>query len=740
MFLNEIPELSHFFDYNDRSYYVTTSGVVGILFESYPINLEDRDVLDVLTQYQGIFKEMPDNIRYWINLNHQVSHASQGECARSDAFGRLGYKTITLKIALECQMKSRSLFQILKKINPQIEQTAEHIQTYIHSNPSFFGALTCATKDVVASLFQKPKYHYPRATYLETDSKYVSIIRLVKPTEAELFFESFAHVFAYTPHDFKVITKIKKIPGNKGLYLLNMRQSQEASSGENAKRIKLRETTHALDKVTLQGSSLFEVEYMVVIENPSIDTLKQQTARLHTLLSRMAEFHIESFGIVNSYPALFLGSDMHAGFKEQEDTLPYYLPVYGYSNSSTTPSLRSLTLHTRDLSKLEFDLFDKSHLAYTCVINGKTGSGKSVLANLLSKSLLNSPHTKMIKVDVGGSYEKECSLYGGQQIDFNINSPSGLNPFSILSDQNNLQSKLQILSNLVSTLVMESDETILPKSVQAEIEESLKSYAKNLASHGGIGLSPNISDYYESAKDFSRRPLLKRWTSDGIFQNAFEAIDSPSSNSSLEPKYIYFNFKEISQAAQSDYAQAIMAAVIAYVNYEVIKANSAATPKQIVFFCDETPFFIKRNAEFFKFTTANFRKYGHACILIAQQITDFLIRTETGQIDDGILRNSLIRFLYQIDGNHELFAQYLDLPETDLTKILSLTRSNHTRQALLQYQTTDGARSRVVNISLTPEEYWEVTTTRKDNEKLGLLLKQIPGLSIKEAISCLALH
>ena len=55
-----------------------------------------------------------------------------------------------------------------------------------------------------------------------------------------------------------------------------------------------------------------------------------------------------------------------------------------------------------------FDLFRAGYDGANCLIDGRRGKGKSVLANLISSSLLYDPEIRLVKVDVGGSYIKEC--------------------------------------------------------------------------------------------------------------------------------------------------------------------------------------------------------------------------------------------------------------------------------------------------------------------------------------------
>ena len=169
-------------------------------------------------------------------------------------------------------------------------------------------------------------------------------------------------------------------------------------------------------------------------------------------------------------------------------------------------------------------------------------------------------------------------------------------------------------------------------------------------------------------------------------------------------RYVYFNFERLQNAANEDFAQAVMAAVIATVNLEVLKAGDArrGNKNRVVFFADETPFFIQRNGRFFKLTTANFRKFGHGTILIAQTTLDFVLPKEGGGHDLGILVNSPIRCFFQVDDEPEAFRERFGLTSRQLTDIQGLGRSENWREMFLQ----DELGGRVLRVALTPEEYW----------------------------------
>ena len=72
---------------------------------------------------------------------------------------------------------------------------------------------------------------------------------------------------------------------------------------------------------------------------------------------------------------------------------------------------------------------------YNVCIAGSMGSGKSVLMNELMTNVLGIGG-KVIVLDKGRSFKHACGLLQGQHIEFNINAPLSLNPFTRIPEGN----------------------------------------------------------------------------------------------------------------------------------------------------------------------------------------------------------------------------------------------------------------------------------------------------------------
>lgn len=166
---------------------------------------------------------------------------------------------------------------------------------------------------------------------------------------------------------------------------------------------------------------------------------------------------------------------------------------------------------------------------------------------------------------------------------------------------------------------------------------------------------------------------MKRWTKGRVFENALKSTDSEHSALG-NSRYIYYNFENIQGAANSDFSVGVMAAVITQINLEMIRISQGGPNvigKRLVLFCDETKFFIDDNAQFFLLTTANFRKFGHSVVLLAQDIQNFQLHRPDGSVDNGIILNSPIRFFFEPKTGAEYLRDEFQMNDREIESLVT---------------------------------------------------------------------
>ena len=170
----------------------------------------------------------------------------------------------------------------------------------------------------------------------------------------------------------------------------------------------------------------------------------------------MGEWSIETFGAYPSLLALSPGGELHYRLLEKSSTLKCFLPCSRFGSVLNNPVARgSLLYHRRDFSLDTLNPFSENYANHTGVIIGKSGRGKSVFANLLTKSLFHDPLASIFLVDVKGSHKKTVKELGGRIYNIDIKNRSGLNPLKNLTAD---KDSVEIASGFMEKLFLEEKE------------------------------------------------------------------------------------------------------------------------------------------------------------------------------------------------------------------------------------------------------------------------------------------
>ncbi len=557
-------------------------------------------------------------------------------------------------------------------------------------------------------------------SYLDFGSNLTGVLRLTRQTPESIQVTTLSECLKDLDSEVRLVASLRRVDEVRRELTLRTRLRQDESSEDRISRAKATATAEALENTFLSGQDLFEFEFLVVLEGMDEAELKARLKKVQDRLSRLGDIAIETFGCFPSTIAASVGANQHVPLLELDEAILAYLPIatHGDPVPLKHPQIRSLVLHREDRGLSEIDLLSKNHINANSLIIGASGRGKSVLTGLLTTSLLNDPNVKLIKVDVGGSHSRECELFNGVEYQLSLDQPSGINPFQYLTLKENPESIRAVLNKFLEVLVLDEHESTLPKTVRIELDDLLQSYIDSEPAN------PTLKDFGEFASSFSRRVLLSRWYGRGLYGAAFaESVCKTNTKSS---NLSYYNFSQIFQASDKDFAQAGMASVLAQFNLELLTSPE----KRVVLICDETPFFIDKCFEFFKFSMANVRKFGASITLIVQ-LSQHLIKNG----DTGLFENAHQRFLFTVDGDPEEFAKRLNLTPEQVDLIRNLEASPGKKsEVLYQY----GTEARKLVLKLTPEEYWRLTSNQSDRIKIEKLRTYIPELTLKEAIKCLA--
>ncbi len=718
-------------DKEGGSIFKTDQGQEGVVFSVPSLDLEAQDIEGKHAALSGLFSELPEGMLARVEVRRDHSrNRSQLRGVRQAEVSAIGWLETRTTISFERDGKTGGgLLQRLSGVS--LGSRSKILDLLPHARLKALGARALQGEEArTAGKLTSVSWDRSR-DFLDHGSHVTGCVRIYRPGNHGMDRFSVLQLLDRIPLPYRVVVSLKKLSKAKADLSLRMQANRQAVLRDVSQGERIDAVEEVIRSTQMQGEALFDVEWLLFLERGSESELRRDLEQARGELSLLGDSMIETFGLIPALQGSVMGGTQGSTFREVGSKVSYYLPIFslGAAAEQRGESDRSVHFHRIDGSLHAFDLFDKKYLAYNALITGKSGSGKSVLANLVSQSLLADPNVLLIKVDVGGSYRKECELFGGQEINFSLDRPSGVDPFLAFSETKNSNLALETLKQFLATLVKEEGETDVSKEIHAGLEEALIQYRESLFD----GEKASLDGLLESCPLIPRRKLLGRWAKGGVFSNALV-----SSGEKTESNYRYYNFENILGASSRDYAEGVMAAVIAQVNLEMLKAGDRLKNpdgKRIVLFCDETRFFIERNAEFFLLTTANFRKFGHGVILINQNMRNFELPGKNGERDLGIILNSPIRFLLQADHEPKYLKEQFGLCDEHISILTENPyRGREYREVILQ----DDTGTRALRVYLTPSEYWRCTSDSEDNQKLFGLMRAVPGLTLREAISCLS--
>lgn len=719
-----IPVLSEVVEYANLSIFRTSDHKCGIgfLIEGCDIESENPEIYQ--KQLLGFIRGLPSSCLARVELEVSKGNKELLQTQRADAISELGSIHNEIRLFVEI---SEEPFLVLK-IKELLSKNIEFKKNFKALKQIHLLALQSGLKirpilsEILKSQFIDANKNYQKTNAgISNGTQYFGILRLYKPGNENLSERTLAKVLQHVPKPFKIIVSWRKLEPSKVKIDLERRLKQTQSEQDPTNRALYESTAKTLSDSLNSGAQFLEYEFIVLLARDSEKELIQDLKSAELQLNQFAEFKIETFGATPSWLATLVGNNQHVTLREIDETFTLMLPVWHQGEVRLNETaLRTLPLHREDGSLHGFDLFDKNFSVFNSVIIGTSGKGKSVLTGLISKSLLNDPNVFIIKLDVGGSHSKECELYNGQEYLLELNKPSGINPFEVINLNCSNSEKIGILSKFLAVLISEQNELNFSKELRADIEENIQEYLL-------VAKNPSLQEFYELQIKFPRRSLLKRWVQGGLYESAFAVNKNKSDNlNKTKAQLRYYNFSQVFQASDPEFSQAGLAAVLAQFNIETLCQDG----RRIVLICDETPFFIKSCFEFFKFSTANVRKYGHAVILITQISSDLVVGGDT-----GILENSPQRFLFSQDGSASEFQNRLRLSNEHMETLKDL-KSIPGKFSEVFLQTAESGKK--LKIKITTKEYWELTSTKPDQVKLEKLRKAVPELSLKEAIQCLS--
>lgn len=727
---SEIPEVVDFFSRFDFCVATMSTGAIVFGTEIDLADLETTDLDQFECSFSDFLKSLDPSYIARFCYRSSISHDIKEDNSRYHAVQNLGYVKNVLYLLIEVHPSpiSQAIDIIKKKFKKShsFDQFISNIFTSIQMDFLKEFGLSRHTLPFKAfqSLLPKSLGYIQRLPYgIDLGEHIVGCVRLTKQTVYPVDLLTLATIKDQfqLPYGITVTVMNSSAQASETTIRKHVQQA-EGMGNDSISASKYSKAQDSLEKIALDGGRILRVEFVVTFARKSESEIRDMAKQVCGILKIIGEPYFETIGAEPTWLATLPGNLQHVPFLETDEAVTCYIPILSRGDvaSKQVKTKRSLVLHRRDESLGYMDLFNPQYDSYSVNIFGSSGSGKSVLANMLTRAVLNDPFTTMIKLDVGGSHSKETRALNGKEYLLSIDQPTGINPFSYLKKADHTPEMVQILSAFIETLTKEEGEAFFSKEMKADIELALNAYSVSRPN------KPSLDEFlHRFSGQIPRAKLLGRWTGGGVYGNAFKEI--PKNEDNRYCQLHYYNFAKISQALDGDFAQGGLAAVMSAFNFEMLFERRN---RRFVFLADEVPVFIKRAFDFFSLSIANIRKNGDAFITIAQRSDHVVVDGNT-----SILDNSPSKFIFSVDGDRDLFSKRLNIPLFEVQKIEELRRK---QGSFSEVYHLDQFGSRVYRIQLSPEEYWSYTSKKEDRDKYDLIKQAIPNLSEKEIIKCLS--
>lgn len=644
---------------DEKDYWVSSSGFLGKSFSYSTLDLELEDNLEFL--FDNFLKSLSQNVRVKISLFQEYLRKISFKSARTKDIGERGF--LDTKGFIHFEHKNKISFKeafrkdFLKKEEYLIKRLSEIDEG---KDSSFLKRVN--GKPVSSSIFKNLYSLYKPVSItplgLKSGKNVLGILKLKNSGNHPLSLKTLAIILKSIEKPFSLHISLEKMSELKGEKTLKAKSREEAEGRGQVSFEKYRDTQRAISEVELSGEELFLYEVHIMLNRLSEDRLRKDIASAFKALTPLGEWSLESFGAYPSLLALSPGDSLHYKLIEKSSSLKCFLPFFRFGaeisendDKQTSLVTGGLIYHRKDFSLDILNPFSEKYSNHTGVIIGKSGKGKSVFANLLTKSLFYDKKAHIFLVDVKGSHKKTIKELGGKVYNIDIKNSSGLNPLKNLTES---KESIEIASSFLEKLFLEEEEASLPSEEKTLLEKNLIQFSKKVSGNE----EKTLDNFYKSLKH-PRKKKLTRWIKGSLNENIFKSAHDISNE-----RLLYFNFEHISTASNSLIAKAIIAGLMAEFSFKLLTKKPQ---EKFIFISDETPFFIKNCFNTFSLLSKNVRKLNGSLILLAQNSKDLIVNGDTSLID-----NSEFKILFSYDGEERRFKELFSLTDAEFQRLKTI--------------------------------------------------------------------
>lgn len=392
-------------------------------------------------------------------------------------------------------------------------------------------------------------------------------------------------------------------------------------------------------------------------------------------------------------------------------------------------SRRAITLFTDPLRRLvKHDPFPLNQLNRNKVICGKSGSGKSFMAQLADVQ----PHaaksdTEILIIESGGSFELTTRLFGGMNLKLGPSCPYNINPFDLPpgfeemaeeDQEKELRYKYGFIKNLVLEMarITDPEKQMIAENVVGTVTQRTYSITK----------TPRLRDFYRLLSEYKnpRDPVAEELAG-ALLTRLANYVVTPTGEEGIYARYFdcFTNFDSDSPIICFDLIDVknddallrplTMVTLLGLIYNRIMKRDG----KERLVIVDEAWALIKPAkgggespaGQAISLFWREGRKLGASSAMISQNYSDM-----TGdEVGKAVVGNSPIQYFLvhqKLKANDEAFRD-AGFTETKRERIYSLhTRYGEYSEILIQEDQEEG----VVRLPSAGIKYWLATTDPKD--------------------------
>lgn len=413
----------------------------------------------------------------------------------------------------------------------------------------------------------------------------------------------------------------------------------------------LHSSEETLERILINKETLFEISVGVILIGDHEKTLS--TAHdLERVVSGIgnAGLYIENIGALPVIKSHLPGNKM-LGIRKLailSENLSHLMPIFHDYSRKNEASYLSLRSRSGEVSHL--NLFSRENLNYNAFICGASGSGKSFLMNaILSSQLKDEPTSRLCIFDVGGSYRRIIESSGGKSTTLSYDEARSLIASFLQTYPVSAQG---FYRSFIETLC--GSGTHITHSHLVAIDDLLKEVE---------GCHLKIRELITAANERSERFYLDiaHWLKPHV---GFDDLPArPDLMELIKAPVSAFDFKELDADPVLQKTAILLLTEILWKDL----VNGRYSRTMIVF--DEVWRFFAQSKGFLEEMYRTLRKYKAGIVSITQNLADY----GDEAFAKMLFTNSFTKIFLQNGASAEYLRETFDLPESDITRALSVT-------------------------------------------------------------------